>query len=109
MLDIEVILVVEDGDDLTLHVGRGGSISAVVAVWRDRDRSEIDLLGHLERSVEVRWMLGVQKAKSRGRATQGTRRQVDGGTEDVCCPKSGRRDEKEEGEGHFPRGGIDDG
>lgn len=44
MLDVEVLLVVEN----SLDVVAGGSLSLlVVAVERDRDRREVDLLVHV--------------------------------------------------------------
>lgn len=48
MLDVEVILVVEDGDGLAgggSGIGGGGGV--VAAFGRDGDGGQIDLLGHL--------------------------------------------------------------
>lgn len=44
VLDIEVVLVVEDGDELLVHVGGGNLV--VVTIRRDGDRLEIDLVRH---------------------------------------------------------------
>lgn len=46
MLDVEVVLVVEDGDEL-VGILRSASID-VAALGRDGDRGEINLLRHLE-------------------------------------------------------------
>lgn len=45
MLDIEVLLVVEDGDGLVV-LGGGSVAVGVAALGADRDGGEIDLLGH---------------------------------------------------------------
>lgn len=48
MLDVEVILVVEDGDGLaggSSGISGGGGV--VAALGRDRDGGQIDLLSHL--------------------------------------------------------------
>lgn len=50
MLDIEVVLVVEDGDELLVQVGGGDLV--VVAIRRDGNRLEIDLVRHLV------WLVG---------------------------------------------------
>jgi hypothetical protein len=44
VLDIEVVLVVEDGDELLVHVGGGNLV--VVTIGRDGDRLEVDLVRH---------------------------------------------------------------
>ena len=45
MLDIEVLLVVEDGDGLVVLDG-GLAVGIVAALGADRNGGEIDLLGH---------------------------------------------------------------
>lgn len=50
MLDVEVILVVEDGDGLAGRgsgSGIGGGGGVVAALGRDRDGGQVDLLSHL--------------------------------------------------------------
>ena len=49
MLDIEVVLVVEDGDLITLLSGFRGLLS----LWRDGDGGEIDLLRHCDGVLET--------------------------------------------------------
>ena len=47
VLDIEVVLVVEDGDHPIVHAGRGGHIARLVPIGRNGDGGEVDLLRHL--------------------------------------------------------------
>lgn len=78
MLDIEVLLVVEDGDGLV--VLDGGVAVGVAALGADRDGGEIDLLGHgggCDVAMGV-WKVDVDQSVSfRQRATRRSRANKD--------------------------------
>lgn len=61
MLDIEVVLVVENGDGLVVVLG-GGALGLVTSIGGDGDGGKIDLVGHGEVCVCV-WSGDLSNAK----------------------------------------------
>ena len=61
MLHVEVVLVVEDGYDVAILLRGGGGVG-LVAVGRDGDGGEVDLLSHLEMCCQLR-MSGLMRMR----------------------------------------------